>query len=90
MDNAVSEDLAERLAERAKDSVSVLGGGAKIQAEELTGQVTEAANRAYGMARDQVQEAATIVGKSVERQPLIALLIAGFVCGAVGYVLARR
>jgi len=90
MDNDFSEDHAVRLAERAKTSASVLVGDAKTQVEELASHATEAAKRAYGAARDQVREAATVVGRSVDRQPLIALLIAGLVCGAVGYVLARR
>lgn len=90
MDNAVSEDHAAKLADRTKTSASVLAGDAKTQVEGLAGQATVAAERAYGLARDQVREAVTVVGRSVEQQPLIALLIAGFVCGAVGYVLARR
>jgi hypothetical protein len=53
--------------------------------KELAGQATVAAQHAYGQARDQVPEAATVVAGSVEQQPLIALLIAGFVCGVVGF-----
>ena len=68
----------------------LFAGDAKTQVEELAGQATAAAEHAYGQARDQVREAATVVARSVEQQPLIALLIAGFVCGAVGFLLARR
>jgi ElaB/YqjD/DUF883 family membrane-anchored ribosome-binding protein len=49
-----------------------------------------AAQHAYGQARDQVRQAATTVARSVEQQPLVALLIGGFVCGVVGFLLARR
>ena len=42
-----------------------------------------AAQQSYGQARDQVGEAATVVANSIEQQPLIALLIAGFVEGFV-------
>jgi ElaB/YqjD/DUF883 family membrane-anchored ribosome-binding protein len=67
-----------------------MAGNAKTQVEGLAGQATEMAEQAYGQVRDKAREAATVVAKSVEQQPLIALLIAGFVCGAVGYLLARR
>ena len=90
MDNAPSEDHAANLADRTKASASAFADDAKTQAEELAGQATAAAQHAYGQARDQVREAATVVARSVEQQPLIALLIAGFVCGAVGFLLARR
>jgi ElaB/YqjD/DUF883 family membrane-anchored ribosome-binding protein len=58
--------------------------------EGLAGQASEMAEQSYGQARDKARKAATVVAKSVEQQPLIALLIAGFVCGAVGFLLARR
>ena len=90
MDNAPSEDHAANLADRTKASASAFADDAKTQAEELAGHATVAAQHAYGQARDQVREAATVVARSVEQQPLIALLIAGFVCGAVGFLLARR
>jgi ElaB/YqjD/DUF883 family membrane-anchored ribosome-binding protein len=71
-------------------SASAFADDAKTQVEETAGQATVAAQHAYGQARDQVREAATVVARSVEQQPLIALLIAGFVCCAVGFLLARR
>ena len=85
-----SENHAANLADRAKASASAFADDAKTQVEETAGQATVAAQHAYGQARDQVREAATVVARSVEQQPLIALLIAGFVCGAVGFLLARR
>ena len=90
MDNDLSEDHAANLADRTKASASAFADDAKTQVEELAGQATVAAQHAYGQARDQVREAATVVARSVEQQPLIALLIAGFVCGVVGFLLARR
>jgi ElaB/YqjD/DUF883 family membrane-anchored ribosome-binding protein len=90
MDNYVSEDQAKNLAERTKESASALAGDAKTQVESLAGQATEMAGNAYGQARTQAREAAATVAKTVEQQPLVALLIAGFVCGAVGFLLARR
>jgi ElaB/YqjD/DUF883 family membrane-anchored ribosome-binding protein len=90
MDNALSEDHAANLADRTKASASAFAGDAKTKVEEMAGQATVATQHAYGQSRDQVREAATAVARSVEQQPLIALLIAGFVCGVVGFLLARR
>ena len=90
MDNDLSEDHAANLADRTKSSASAFADDAKTQVEELAGQATVAAQHAYGQARDQVREAATVVARSVEQQPLITLLIAGIVCGVVGFLLARR
>jgi ElaB/YqjD/DUF883 family membrane-anchored ribosome-binding protein len=90
MDNALSEDHTANLADRTKASASAFADDAKTKVEELAGQATVAAQHAYGQSRDQVREAATAVSRSVEQQPLIALLIAGFVCGVVGFLLARR
>jgi ElaB/YqjD/DUF883 family membrane-anchored ribosome-binding protein len=90
MDKSLSEDGPANLADRTKASATVLADDAKTQVEELAGKATVAAQHAYGQARDHVREASTAVAKSVEQQPLTALLIAGFVCGVVGFLLARR
>jgi uncharacterized protein YjbJ (UPF0337 family) len=90
MDNAFSDSDTANLADRAKASAGAMAGNAKTQVEGLAGQASEMAEQAYGQARDKARKAATVVAKSVEQQPLIALLIAGFVCGAVGFLLARR
>jgi folate-dependent phosphoribosylglycinamide formyltransferase PurN len=76
MDKTLSEDHAATLEDRT--SAGVFANHAKAQVEELAGQATVAAQHAYGQARDQVRETATVVARSVEQQPLIALLIAGF------------
>jgi len=90
MDNDFGDSNTANLTDRAKASAGAMAGNAKTQVEGLAGQATEMAEQAYGQVRDKAREAATVVAKSVEQQPLIALLIAGFVCGAVGYLLARR
>ena len=90
MDNAVSEDVCHKPCGPDKSFRQCFAGDAKTQVEALAGQAATAAEHAYGHARDQAREAATVVARSVEQQPLIALLIAGFVCGAVGFLLARR
>ena len=90
MDNAFSDSNTANLADRAKASAGAMAGDAKTKMEGLAGQASEVAEQAYGQARDKARDAATVVAKSVEQQPLMALLIAGVVCGAVGYLLARR
>jgi ElaB/YqjD/DUF883 family membrane-anchored ribosome-binding protein len=90
MDNARREDHAADPADQTGESVSAFADDAKTQAENLAGQAAVAAQHAYGQARDQVRQAATTVARSVEQQPLVALLIGGFVCGVVGFLLARR
>ena len=90
MDNTFSDNNTANLADRAKTTAGAMAGNAKTQVEGLVGQASEMAEQAYGQARDKAREAATVVAKSVEQQPLMALVIAGFVCGAVGYLLARR
>jgi ElaB/YqjD/DUF883 family membrane-anchored ribosome-binding protein len=90
MDNARREDQAADLGDRTRASASAFADDAKTQVENLAGQATVAAQHAYGQARDQVRQAATTVARSVEQQPLVALLIGGFVCGVVGFLLARR
>ena len=90
MDNALSEDHAASRADRTKASVGALAEDAKTQAEKLAGQATVASEHAYGQSRDQVREAAKVIARSVVQQPLIALLMAGFVSGVVGFLSARR
>ena len=53
--------------------------------EERTRQVAGDAKVAYGEAVDTARGATQSIGRSVERKPLVTLLIAG----AGGYVLAR-
>jgi ElaB/YqjD/DUF883 family membrane-anchored ribosome-binding protein len=90
MDNTISEDDVAKIADRTQASAKVFADGAKTQLEKLAGQATVATQHAYGEARDQMREAVTAVARSVEQQPLAALLIGGFVCGVVGFLLARR
>lgn len=67
-----------------------MAGEALAQVEGAASQATAAAEHAYGQARDQVHGAATTVAHSVERQPLLALLVVGLVCGSLGFLLGRR
>jgi len=90
MDNTFSDTNTANLADRAKATAGAMAGDARTQVEGLAGQASEVAEHAYGQARDKAREAASVVAKSMEQQLLIALLIGGFVCGVVGFLLARR
>jgi uncharacterized protein YjbJ (UPF0337 family) len=90
MDKPTIEDWAAGVAGETGAAVGALAGTAKTQVEGLANQATAAAGHAYGQARDQVRGAAATVATSVERQPVIALLAVGFICGTAGFLLGRR
>ena len=90
MDKYPIQDRAANVAGDIESSVGALAGDAKAQMEELASQATATAERAYGEARHQVRGAAAAVTDSVQQQPLVTLLAVGLVCGAVGFLLARR
>jgi uncharacterized protein YjbJ (UPF0337 family) len=90
MDKTRPQDRAASVADDIESGVGALAGDAKAQVEELASQAAATAEHAYGQARHQVRGAAAAVTDSVERQPLITLLVVGLVCGAVGFLLARR
>jgi uncharacterized protein YjbJ (UPF0337 family) len=90
MDKPDIEDRAASLVGRTEAAVGDLARDAKSQVEGLATQATATAEHAYGQARDQVRGAAAAVTTSVEKQPLVALLTVGLICGAVGFLLARR
>ena len=70
-------------------------------ASHLAGQIREAAGEVVDETRKQAEhmakrasavarDAASVVGASVQSQPLVGLLIAGAVGGLLGAMLARR
>ncbi|HTI80771.1 MAG TPA: hypothetical protein VL614_10025 [Acetobacteraceae bacterium] len=81
---------AAKLAGQVQSAASDLADGAKTQMDDMAGKATVAAQDAYGHVRDQVRDAGTVVARSVEQQPLMALLVGGLICGVAGYLLARR
>lgn len=89
MDNDVNEGAAN-LAGQVQNSARAFADDAKTQIGDMAGKATVAAQDAYGQVRDQVRDAGTVVARSVEQQPLMALLIGGMICGVAGYLLARR
>ncbi|WP_158803204.1 CsbD family protein [Acidisoma sp. L85] len=75
-------DTFQNLAEKVQDALT---GDTRAQLEVKARRVAGQARDAYGEVVEQAADAATAVGKGVEQQPLIALLIAG----AVGYALGK-
>jgi uncharacterized protein YjbJ (UPF0337 family) len=90
MDNSRIEYKAASVADDTVVAVGALADDAETQVEGLVSQTAAAAGQAYGQARDQVRGAAAAVATSVERQPGIALLAVGLICGTLGFLLARR
>jgi ElaB/YqjD/DUF883 family membrane-anchored ribosome-binding protein len=84
------EDDAASVADRAASAVGIFADDAKSQVDGLVSKATGAAEQAYGHARGHLRGATAAVTTSVERQPLVAMVVAGFVCTMVGYLLARR
>lgn len=90
MDGSDIEDRVAGFVGRTEAAVGALAGDARTQVEGLASQATVAAEHAYGQVRDQARGAAATVATSVEQQPLVALLVVGLVCGAVGFLLGRH
>ena len=90
MDKTPIEDWAAGVAGETRAAVGALAGNAKTRVEGLANQATAAAGQTYGQARDQVRGVAATFATSVERQPVIALLAVGFICGTTGFLLGRR
>jgi uncharacterized protein YjbJ (UPF0337 family) len=90
MDKNRIQDRAASVAGDIESAVGTFAGDAKAQMEELASQTTTTAERAYGEARRQMRGAAAAATNSVQQQPLGTLLAVGLVCGAVGFLLARR
>ncbi len=84
------EGRAASMAEDIKSTAEDLAGDASARVEELASQATATVDHIYGQVRNQVREAATTASRTVERQPLVALMAIGLVCGVVGFLLARR
>jgi uncharacterized protein YjbJ (UPF0337 family) len=90
MNKSYIEDHAASLVGRTKAAVGAFARETKSQAAGLATQAAETAEDAYGQARGEVRGAAAAVTTSVEKQPLVALLVVGLICGAMGFLLARR
>ena len=69
---------------KAQQAFGDVTGDTAHQAEGMARQVAGRAQDAYGEAKEAARGAAQQVGRVVERQPVLSLLVAG----AVGYALA--
>ena len=65
-------------------------GDTKTQVEGAAREVAGQAQRTYGQAKEVARSTAAQVGRGVEQQPAIALLIAGVIGYALGLLTARR
>jgi ElaB/YqjD/DUF883 family membrane-anchored ribosome-binding protein len=75
-------DTIQNVAGKVQDALT---GDTRAQIEVQARRVASHARDAYGEVAEQAADAVTAVGKGVEQQPLIALLIAG----AIGYALGK-
>jgi uncharacterized protein YjbJ (UPF0337 family) len=86
MDRNSVEDSATDVAGRVKEAVGSIADDAKGRAEGVARQAQDT----YSQVRDHVADAASVVNDSVQRQPLISLLVAGTLGCMLGLLLARR
>jgi uncharacterized protein YjbJ (UPF0337 family) len=89
MDKAIIEDQAASVAGDIKATVGGLACDASTRVEELASQAAATAERVYDRVQDEVRGAATAAATTVEKQPLVALMAVGLICGVVGFLLAR-
>jgi uncharacterized protein YjbJ (UPF0337 family) len=80
-------DTFQNIAGKVQDALS---GDTRAQLEVKARRVAGQARDAYGEAAEHAADVVTAVGKGVEQQPLIALLIAGAVGYALGKILHPR
>jgi ElaB/YqjD/DUF883 family membrane-anchored ribosome-binding protein len=90
MDTVLNQGQPEGLVDRASAAAGRVANDARDRVENLTGQATAAGQYAYAEARDRVRGTATVIARSVQQQPAIAIAVLGIVCVAVGFVLGRR
>ncbi|MGH7042934.1 MAG: hypothetical protein ACREFY_12495 [Acetobacteraceae bacterium] len=84
------QDRAARVADRAEAAGEALASDAAKRVRDVAGNAEPAAEHAYNQAREQVRGAAATLASSMEKQPLGTLVVAGLICGALGFLLARR
>jgi uncharacterized protein YjbJ (UPF0337 family) len=80
----------QQAAGKVQGAAGDLLGDTKTQVEGAAREIAGKTQEAYGQAKDVARSAATQVGRGVEQQPVIALLIAGVVGYALGLLTARR
>jgi uncharacterized protein YjbJ (UPF0337 family) len=90
MDENEVGGAARQMVGKIQGAAGDLVGDAKTQVEGAAREIGGKAQEAYGEAKDMARSAATQVGRGVEQQPVVALLIAAAVGYALGLLTARR
>ena len=80
----------KQAAGKVQGAAGDLLGDNKTQAEGAAREIAGRAQDAYGQAKDVTRGAAEQVGRGVEQQPVVALLIAGVIGYALGLLTSRR
>jgi uncharacterized protein YjbJ (UPF0337 family) len=80
----------KQAAGKVQGTAGDLLGDSKMQVEGAAREVAGRAQDAYGQAKDVARGAAEQVGRGVEQQPVVALLIAGVIGYALGLLTSRR
>lgn len=80
----------KQAAGKVQGTAGDLLGDSKMQAEGAAREVAGRAQDAYGQVKDAARGAAEQVGRGVEQQPVVALLIAGVIGYALGLMTSRR
>jgi uncharacterized protein YjbJ (UPF0337 family) len=75
---------------KVQSAAGDLLGDTKTQVEGAAREVAGKAQEAYGQAKEVAHSAAQQVGRGMEQQPVIALLVAGVIGYALGVLTARR
>ena len=81
------EGVARNVVGKAQEGLGNLAGDRGHEAEGMARQVAGRAQEAYGDVKDGAQDALEQLGSAVEKQPLLALLVAGAVGFALGSLL---
>ncbi len=81
---------AAKFADQAETAMGKLGDEVRAEIEELADQVAASAEQTYRQARRRVRGGARAVADSVEERPLTSVVAVGLLCGALGFLLARR
>ncbi|OYX15441.1 MAG: hypothetical protein B7Z15_00510, partial [Rhizobiales bacterium 32-66-8] len=74
---------------RIKEAAGAITGSGSLKAEGMVDQVAGKAQRAMGNAADMAREQGEAAEHYVQERPIPALLTAGLIGFAVGYLVAR-
>jgi ElaB/YqjD/DUF883 family membrane-anchored ribosome-binding protein len=81
-----AKQWATGVVDRTEATAGQFADDTRSTVNEFADKATDAAGQAYGQARD----AARTVTRSVQQEPLMAILAVGLIAGAVGFLMGRR